>query len=212
MLHMQADAGVVPQQQDALVALPPPHLRQEGKVLAKVDVLEPDLQGQLPPVDVGEAVAIRELVDQRVSQVHASRQPPSDGVAETPVAVRRAEDVPAGQLDRQAFPLLHCGHHGAQVVGRVEVVVVEVGHVGSGGQVRADVALDADGEVSARLDLYGQVDDPLILLGLLCEELRWLPAVGLDDDELLVLPLLLVEGPPQLLVEELPGLRRGHDD
>mmetsp|Transcript_11327 Transcript_11327/g.30906 ORF Transcript_11327/g.30906 Transcript_11327/m.30906 type:complete len:282 (+) Transcript_11327:1665-2510(+) len=128
-------------------------------------------------------------------------------MAESPLLHLRVEHVPARESDCLGSLLLHRRHHSGQVGGRVEVVVVKVGQQLAGGDMRADVPLCANAPVMPGLALELQVDKARVLFCHLLQETGALVHVGLDHDELLVLPTLGHKAAPELLVEVLPGLR-----
>mmetsp|Transcript_66347 Transcript_66347/g.209754 ORF Transcript_66347/g.209754 Transcript_66347/m.209754 type:complete len:309 (+) Transcript_66347:466-1392(+) len=203
-------------------------------VLAQADVSVPVVPPGMAQIHEGEAVAEGPLAAVVGLALLL-------GVAEAELAGRQVQRAPAGErrylrglrrplqarsalatcarglVEAELRPLARLAQrqgldHPEEVVGRVDVVVVEVGDVVAAGNVLRDVPLRPDAELGGLPASKLEVDEALVLGGDRPKVVGAPRLVGLDDDQLLVRPILVAEARPDLLVEDLPLLHGGADD
>mmetsp|Transcript_787 Transcript_787/g.2280 ORF Transcript_787/g.2280 Transcript_787/m.2280 type:complete len:237 (+) Transcript_787:281-991(+) len=213
--QVQAEAALVAHQANAIVPIHTAELPHEVEVLAHPYVRVRVVQRGLAQVREGEAVAVDALLrvlfvqfaDLRACAAGAphDRLFPREQVQlvdghrvnEAAQALPLVKIIPCAQRERHQLLLLQVGHQGLDVLGRVEVVVVEVHDDLPGREVHAHVALRPYGQVAPEPYMH----DLLVVPHLAGEVRGRRLSERLHNNEFLVEPCLAPKTVPQVLVE-----------
>mmetsp|Transcript_7421 Transcript_7421/g.20840 ORF Transcript_7421/g.20840 Transcript_7421/m.20840 type:complete len:288 (+) Transcript_7421:1316-2179(+) len=209
MLHVQAEAVLVLDQDEASLSLDPLELRDELDVLPEAPVFKLDPLKDLAAIRVREAVAIGPLLDQRILQLLLLSA--LLWVAEAKRVACPVKDVPSAELCPDNLRS-YGTDHGLYIIHCIEIIIVKVDYELPRGKVGSNVSFQANAPVLIRWHLLVDVRETRICSRELGKGGRASTLVRLDDHELLVRPVLCLEASPELRVEALAGLGGWCDD